>query len=112
LSYGKISVAQSALKTLGLASNHTHSKKEIKLRFRELAKIYHPDLQHHASHEQTKDVGSTSEDQPTVNMSDLIEAYTVLMDDNIEAALDSKVGLACEIYTIAELRNSDLYEVK
>lgn len=112
-----------ALKTLGLAVSGSHTKDEIKKRFRELAKRHHPDLQHQChSNEAPNSVQSRDGDKTdgeheagvysdaAMTMVDLIEAYTLLMDDSIDL-MESKVALACEIYTVAELRGSEFHEV-
>ena len=77
------------------------SKKDIKAAFRRLAKIYHPDLN-------TTHSRSESEER----MGELIDAYDHLMDDDFGGRIgDSRVALACEMYTIPELRIDRLHEV-
>ena len=77
------------------------SKKDIKAAFRRLAKIHHPDLN-------TTHSRSESEER----MAELIDAYDHLMDDDFGGRIgDSRVALACEMYTIPELRIDRLHEV-
>ena len=77
------------------------SKKDIKAAFRRLAKIYHPDLN-------TTHSRSESEER----MAELIDAYDHLMDDDFGGRIgDSRVALACEMYTIPELRIDRLHYV-
>lgn len=77
------------------------SKKDIKAAFRRLAKIYHPDL--NVTH-------SRSESEE--HMAELIDAYDHLMDDDFGGRIgDSRVALACEMYTIPELRIDRLHDV-
>ena len=77
------------------------SKKDIKAAFRRLAKIYHPDLN-------TTHSRSESEER----MAELIDAYDHLMDDDFGGRIgDSRVALACEMYTIPELRIDRLHDV-
>ena len=77
------------------------SKKDIKAAFRRLAKIYHPDL--NTTH-------SRSESEK--RMAELIDAYDHLMDDDFGGRIgDSRVVLACEMYTIPELRIDRLHDV-
>ena len=77
------------------------SKKDIKAAFRRLAKIYHPDLN-------TTHSRSESEER----MAEIIDACDQLMDDDFGGRIgDSRVALACEMYTIPELRIDRLHEV-
>jgi len=77
------------------------SKNEIKAAFRKLAKLHHPDLRSH-QHQDGEGRNDTA-------MTELITAYETLMnkhnEDFFTDARDSRVALACEMYTIDELRN-------
>lgn len=78
------------------------TKNDIKSSFRKLAKKYHPDLNPHlpSSISQTK-------------MSELIQAYDQLMDDDDLSSRvgDARVALACEMFTLNELRIDRLHDV-
>ena len=77
------------------------SKKDIKAAFRRLAKIYHPDL--NTTH---------SRSESEVRMAELIDAYDHLMDDDFGSRIgDSRLALACGMYTIPELRIDRLHNV-
>lgn len=71
--------------------------------FIQLAKLHHPDLNVHRS----------GDDHNA--MTELVTAYETLMNkhgDNFSTdARDSRVALACEMYTIEELKNSDAFDV-
>ena len=77
------------------------TKHDIKAAFRRLAKKYHPDLNPTHSIKESE-----------ARMAELIEAYDRLMDDDFGGRIgDSRVALACEMYTIAELRMDRLHDV-
>mmetsp|Transcript_13035 Transcript_13035/g.28793 ORF Transcript_13035/g.28793 Transcript_13035/m.28793 type:complete len:316 (+) Transcript_13035:211-1158(+) len=77
------------------------SKQEIKSTFRRLAKKYHPDV--NTTHTRT---------ESEALMAELVDAYDQLMDDDFGGRIgDSRVALACEIYTIPELRMDRLHDV-
>jgi hypothetical protein len=77
------------------------TKHDIKTVFRRLAKKYHPDL--NPTHPRK---------ESEARMAELIEAYDRLMDDDFGGRIgDSRVALACEMYTIAELRMDRLHDV-
>jgi hypothetical protein len=81
---------------LGLPAHATN--KDIKARFRALAKRYHPDM----------NGGRGDEDM----FDTVVEAYDALMDDDFGGRVqDSRVALACEVYTIAELRADRFHDV-
>lgn len=74
---------------------------EIKQSFRKLAKLYHPDLN-------TNKPAYESEKR----MSELIEAYDQLLSDEFGKKVgDSRVALACEMYTLEELKMDRLHDV-
>ena len=87
------------------------SKEEIKKAFRTLAKLHHPDLNRRTLFD---DNGAVDDDNENT-MARLVNAYESLMSkysaSYISDATDSRVALACEIYTIDELRNSPLFDV-
>jgi len=80
------------------------SKEEIKASFRKLAKMYHPDLNPHLS-----------QDKAQENMTDIIQAYEILMKDELifgsHRMGDNKVALACEMFSLDELRNDSFHHV-
>ena len=77
------------------------SKDDIKAAFRRLAKTYHPDV--NTSH---------SRKESEARMAELIDAYDRLLDDDFGGRIgDSRVALACEMYTIPELRIDRLHDV-
>ena len=77
------------------------SKDDIKAAFRRLAKQYHPDV--NTTH---------SRKESEARMAELIDAYDRLMDDDFGGRIgDSRVALACEMYTIPELRMDRLHDV-
>ena len=77
------------------------SKDDIKAAFRRLAKQYHPDV--NATH---------SRKESEARMAELIDAYGRLMDDDFGGRIgDSRVALACEMYTIPELRIDRMHDV-
>lgn len=91
------------------------SRDEIKASFRSLAKRYHPDLRMHLLHHDDDDTATANNDNNSnVNadeiMTELITAYETLMQNkhgynlSIVDARDSRVALACETYSILELR--------
>ena len=86
------------------------SKEEIKTAFRSLAKLHHPDLNRRIF-EDNDDVDDDNEN----TMARLVNAYESLMSkysaSYLSDATDSRVALACEIYTVDELRNSSLFDV-
>ncbi len=86
------------------------SKEEIKKAFRTLAKLHHPDLNRRLF------VDNDEVDDDNENtMARLVNAYETLMSkysaSYLSDATDSRVALACEIYTVDELRNSPLFDV-
>ena len=86
----------SPYRVLGLPAHATN--KDIKARFRTLAKRYHPDM----------NGGRGDEDM----FDTVVEAYDALMDDDFGGRVqDSRVALACEVYTIAELRADRFHDV-
>ena len=86
----------SPYRVLGLPAHATN--KDIKARFRALAKRYHPDM----------NGGRGDEDM----FDTVVEAYDALMDDDFGGRVqDSRVALACEVYTIAELRADRFHDV-
>ena len=92
------------------------SRDEIKASFRSLAKRYHPDLRMHLLHHNDDDTTTTANDDSNSNanadeiMTELITAYETLMQNeheynlSIVDARDSRVALACETYSLLELR--------
>ena len=94
------------------------SRDEIKASFRSLAKRYHPDLRMHLlPHDDDDDTATAANDDDNnsnVNadeiMTELITAYETLMQNkhgynlSIVDARDSRVALACETYSLRELR--------
>lgn len=86
------------------------SKEEIKTAFRTLAKLHHPDLNRRLF-DDNDDVDDDNEN----TMARLVNAYESLMSkysaSYLSDATDSRVALACEIYTVDELRNSPLFDV-
>lgn len=75
---------------------------DIKQAFRKLAKKYHPDLNPNlpAETSQTK-------------MAEIIQAYEQLLDDDFLGAKvgDGRVALACEMFTLEELKMDKLHDV-
>lgn len=86
------------------------SKEEIKKAFRALAKLHHPDL-----NRRLFDDNDGVDDDNENTMARLVNAYETLMSkyssSYLSDATDSRVALACEIYTVDELRNSPLFDV-
>lgn len=86
------------------------SKEEIKKAFRTLAKLHHPDL-----NRRLFDDNDVVDDDNKNKMARLVNAYESLMSKYsssfLSDATDSRVALACEIYTVDELRNSPLFDV-
>ena len=77
------------------------SKDAIKAAFRRLAKQYHPDV--NTTH---------SRKESEARMAELIDAYDRLMDDDFGGRIgDSRVALACEVYSIPELRIDRLHDI-
>ena len=80
------------------------SKEEIKTAFRNLAKQHHPDLNRRVFDEENDNT-----------MAKLVNAYETLMSKYsstyLSDATDSRVALACEIYTVDELRDSPMFDV-
>lgn len=90
------------------------SKDEIKAAFRTLAKLHHPDLKRRSL--LFNDNTDEDDDYHDNTMARLVNAYESLMSKYSASylssdATDSRVSLACEIYTIDELRKSPLFEV-
>lgn len=87
------------------------SKDEIKKAFRNLAKLHHPDLNRRLLDDDNDGVDDDNEN----TMARLVNAYETLMSkyssSYLSDATDSRVALACEIYTVDELRNSPLFDV-
>lgn len=88
------------------------SKEEIKTAFRTLAKLHHPDLKRRSLFDDNIDEVDDYDDN---TMTRLVNAYESLMSKYsasfLSDATDSRVALACEIYTVDELRNSPMFEV-
>ena len=77
------------------------SKDDIKAAFRKLVKIYHPDLN-----------PSINSAWSTVKMTEITEAYDLLMDEDYSTRWgDNSVAMACEIYTLQELKASPAFQV-
>jgi len=79
------------------------TKDDIKSSFRKLAKKYHPDLN-----------PQLPPDLSQAKMSELIQAYDQLMDDDggfSSRVGDARVALACEMFTLDELRINRLHDV-
>mmetsp|Transcript_8639 Transcript_8639/g.16732 ORF Transcript_8639/g.16732 Transcript_8639/m.16732 type:complete len:372 (+) Transcript_8639:80-1195(+) len=89
-------------------SNGIVTKGDIQAAFRRLAKAYHPDLNH--SQKLTKEECESL-------MTELVEAYQILLDDDDDFAArfqvghSSKVALACELYSLGELRVDRFHDV-
>ncbi len=87
------------------------SKEEIKKAFRTLAKLHHPDLNRRLFDDDDDGVDDYNEN----TMARLVNAYEALISkyssSYLSDATDSRVALACEIYTVDELRNSPLFDV-
>lgn len=87
------------------------SKEEVKAAFRILAKLHHPDLNRRLLFDD--DNIDNNDDDNT--MARLVAAYESLMSkyssNYLSDATDSRVSLACEIYTVDELRNSPFFDV-
>ena len=91
----------------------TITKETIKVAFRNLAKVYHPDL----------NPDNRPREECEVLMSELVEAYERLLkhddgddDDsdfleNIRVGASNKVALACELYSVDELIMDRFHEV-
>ncbi len=84
------------------------SQNEIKAAFRNLAKLYHPDL----------NPGDRPVEECETLMSELLEAYERLTKgddedflDNIRVGASNKVALACELYSVEELILDRVHEV-
>jgi len=78
------------------------TEQDIKNAFRKLAKKYHPDLNPNLS--------------PAVSqskMTEIIQAYSQLMDDDFLGAKfgDGRVALACEMFTLEELKMDRIHNV-
>jgi len=77
------------------------TKNDIKFSFRKLAKQYHPDLNPQLP-------PSLSQKR----MSEIIQAYNQLMDDGFLSRVgDARVALACEMFTLDELRIDRFHDV-
>lgn len=79
------------------------TKEDIKSSFRKLAKQYHPDLN-----------PQLSPDISQGKMSEIIQAYDQLMDDDggfSSRVGDARVALACEMFTLEELRIDRLHDL-
>lgn len=79
------------------------TKEDIKSSFRKLAKQFHPDL----NPQLPPDISRSK-------MSEIIQAYDHLMDDDggfSSRVGDARVALACEMFTLDELRINRLYDV-
>jgi len=86
------------------------TKEEIKSSFRKLAKLHHPDMKN-----QYTETDLHCQSNEGNMMTEIINAYEFLMnkhgDDPIwnnlsDHSRDSRVALACEMYTIEELRSA------
>lgn len=79
--------------------------------FYQLAKQHHPDLKMHQSEDDADNIIEDGNNGSTT-MAELITAYETLMNKHNEHfwtdARDSRVALACEIYTIEELRGMSM----
>ena len=79
--------------------------------FRSLAKLHHPDLNRRLFSEDNDD--DMIDDNNT--MTKLVNAYETLMEkysaSYLSTATDSRVALACEVYTIEELKSSPVFDV-
>ncbi len=107
--YGSTDNIESPYDVLQVKANA--SKEEIKMAFRTLAKLHHPDLNRRLFSEDNND--NIIDDNNT--MAKLLNAYETLMEkystSYLSSATDSRVALACEIYTIEELRSSPVFDV-
>jgi hypothetical protein len=74
---------------------------EIKSAFRKLAKLYHPDL--------SALPVSVAQDK----MAEIIQAYDQLRADDVIStrAGDSRVALACQMFTLEELQSDNVHDV-
>jgi curved DNA-binding protein CbpA len=84
---------------LNLKANATLA--EIKSAFRKLAKVYHPDLSTLPT--------SIAQDK----MAEIIQAYGQLRNNDVigVSAGDSRVALACQMFTLEELQCDNLHDV-
>ena len=102
--YGSTDNIESPYDVLQVKANA--SKEEIKMAYRTLAKLHHPDL-NIDSNDNIIDDNNT--------MAKLVNAYETLMEkysaSYLSTATDSRVALACEIYTIEELKSSPVFDV-
>ena len=107
--YGSTDTTESPYDVLQVKANA--SKEEIKMAFRTLAKLHHPDLNRRLFSEDSND--NIIDDNNT--MAKLLNAYETLMEkysaSYLSTATDSRVALACEIYTIEELKSSPVFDV-
>mmetsp|Transcript_171307 Transcript_171307/g.549157 ORF Transcript_171307/g.549157 Transcript_171307/m.549157 type:complete len:305 (-) Transcript_171307:119-1033(-) len=79
------------------------SQSVVKARFRELAKVHHPDAQ---PREEVTQLASAAK------MAELIEAYDALMDDDMAARVQaSAVASSCAAFTLEELVAGGLHDV-
>lgn len=86
------------------------TKDEIKAAFRHQAKIYHPDL--NPNQKRSTEDNNTDADGGNDIMAEIIEAYNQLMNDDFASLVgDSRVRLACEIYSLEELKCDRLHDV-
>lgn len=77
------------------------TKDDIKAAFRKLAKVHHPDLNRNIEKQKAEE-----------KMMEIVEAYDQLMNDDFGSKVgDSRVALACEVYTIEELKLDRSYNV-
>lgn len=82
------------------------TKGDIRAAFRRLAKVYHPDVN---PHKDKVDCESS--------MTELVEAYQILMEDDEDFAArfkvghSSKVALVCELYSLDELTMDRFHDV-
>jgi len=85
-------------------SSKSYSKSLIKSQFRKLAKLYHPDLNRGESQSENEN-----------KMIELIEAYDLLMDDDLfqytRQSGASRVATACELFSLNELCDHPNYDV-
>ncbi len=94
---------RSPYSVLNISSNANND--EIKSAFRQLVKQHHPDTKRQSQQR----IDSDDSEDDTI-MVDLIHAYETLMNKHKETFLtddmarDSRVSLACEMYSIEELR--------
>ena len=90
-------------------SNGIVTKGDIRAAFRRLAKAYHPDLNHSPQNLTKQECESL--------MTELVDAYQILLDDDDDFAArfqvghSNKVALACELYSLGELRMDRFHDV-